>query len=109
MTPERKERHMDTMSLARDERADLAEFLAMLSSQQWGVESLCSGWRVRDVIAHLLSYDELDIRALVGRFARAARAARGTSAAARVARRVPRPHRPARRSHPPPRHPPSPR
>ncbi|WP_028922642.1 maleylpyruvate isomerase family mycothiol-dependent enzyme [Pseudonocardia acaciae] len=53
---------------ARDERADLAELLATLSPEQWEAPSLCEGWRVRDVVAHMLSYDELDTRALVGRF-----------------------------------------
>jgi uncharacterized protein (TIGR03083 family) len=56
--------------LARDERADLAELLATLSPEQWETPSLCTGWRVRDVVAHMLSYDELDGRALVARFAK---------------------------------------
>lgn len=30
--------------------------------------TLCAGWRVRDVVAHMLSYDELDGRGLVRRF-----------------------------------------
>ncbi|MGH7882776.1 MAG: maleylpyruvate isomerase family mycothiol-dependent enzyme [Candidatus Dormibacteraceae bacterium] len=59
---------MDLKLLARDERADLAEFLATLSLEQWEAPTLCAGWRVRDVVAHLLSYDELDGRGLIGRF-----------------------------------------
>lgn len=31
---------------------------------------MCTGWRVRDVVAHVVSYDELDGRGLVGRFAK---------------------------------------
>jgi uncharacterized protein (TIGR03083 family) len=61
---------MDAIRLAHDERADLAEFLSTLSPEQWEVESLCSGWRVGDVVAHVLSYDELDTRGLIRRFAR---------------------------------------
>ncbi|HEY3263029.1 MAG TPA: maleylpyruvate isomerase family mycothiol-dependent enzyme [Pseudonocardiaceae bacterium] len=58
------------MSLARDERSDLADFLRTLSPRQWEAQSLCAGWRVRDVVAHVISYDELDRRALVRRFAK---------------------------------------
>lgn len=61
---------MDLQRLARDERTDIAEFLATLSPQQWEARTLCVGWRVRDVVAHMLSYDELDGRGLVGRFAK---------------------------------------
>lgn len=58
------------MSLARDERADLAAFLATLEPEQWDAATLCEQWRVRDVVAHLVSYDELDARGLLARFAR---------------------------------------
>ncbi|MGH3980445.1 MAG: maleylpyruvate isomerase family mycothiol-dependent enzyme [Pseudonocardiaceae bacterium] len=58
---------MDLRRLAREERADFAAFLATLSPQQWEAPSLCAGWRVRDVVAHVISYDELDGRGLVGR------------------------------------------
>lgn len=57
--------------LARDERAEFAEFLATLSPQQWDAPTLCAGWRVRDVVAHVISYDELDGRGLVARLAKA--------------------------------------
>lgn len=40
--------------LIRQERRDLAEFLGTLTPEQWNAESLCTGWRVRDVVAHLL-------------------------------------------------------
>jgi uncharacterized protein (TIGR03083 family) len=58
------------MSLARDERAELADFLQTLSPSQWEAPSLCADWRVRDVVAHVISYDELDGHALVRRFAK---------------------------------------
>ncbi|HEX4724093.1 MAG TPA: maleylpyruvate isomerase family mycothiol-dependent enzyme [Pseudonocardiaceae bacterium] len=61
---------MNLMSLARDERADLADFLATLSPQQWAAPSLCAGWTVHDVVAHMLSYDELTPAGLAARFAK---------------------------------------
>ena len=56
---------VDVRRLARDERADLTAFLATLSPQQWQAPTLCAGWRVRDVVAHVISYDELDARGLL--------------------------------------------
>lgn len=61
---------MHLMPLARDERTDFAAFLATLSPQQWEAPSLCEGWRVRDVVAHVVSYDELDGQALFRRMAK---------------------------------------
>jgi uncharacterized protein (TIGR03083 family) len=60
----------DTMRLARDERADLADFLATLTPEQWDGPTLCTRWRVRDVVAHVISYEELSTVGLVGRFLR---------------------------------------
>ncbi|HEX5296465.1 MAG TPA: maleylpyruvate isomerase family mycothiol-dependent enzyme [Streptosporangiaceae bacterium] len=56
---------MDVRRLAREERADLAAFLATLSPRQWLAPTLCARWRVRDVVAHVVSYDELDTRRLL--------------------------------------------
>lgn len=58
----------NVLSLARDERADIAEFLETLAPEQWEAPTLCAGWRVRDVVAHMISYDELDGRGLARRF-----------------------------------------
>ncbi|OBH82306.1 DinB family protein [Mycobacterium scrofulaceum] len=58
------------MSLAHDERADLAEFLATLTPQQWEAPSLCSRWTVKDVVAHTISYEELGPLGLVKRLAK---------------------------------------
>lgn len=60
----------DAMSLARAERADLAGFLTTLTPAQWDAPSLCTEWRVRDVVAHMFSYEELSTIGLVGRFLR---------------------------------------
>jgi uncharacterized protein (TIGR03083 family) len=59
-----------TMSLARDERRDLADFLATLSPEQWDAPTLCTEWRVRDVVAHVYSYEELGFGRLAAQFLR---------------------------------------
>jgi len=61
---------MTTMDLARAERADFAEFLAGLTPEQWDQPSLCTKWRVRDVVAHAFGYDELDRDETVRQFVR---------------------------------------
>jgi uncharacterized protein (TIGR03083 family) len=61
---------IDTMQLATAERTDLAEFVEQLTAQQWNAPTLCTGWRVRDVVAHALGYDELAPAQLVARFAK---------------------------------------
>ncbi|MGC8489509.1 MAG: maleylpyruvate isomerase N-terminal domain-containing protein [Clostridia bacterium] len=38
---------------AHSERAALAEDLASLTAAQWALPSLCSGWVIEDVVAHL--------------------------------------------------------
>ncbi|MEZ0352821.1 maleylpyruvate isomerase family mycothiol-dependent enzyme [Mycobacterium sp. pR1184] len=58
------------MSMAHDERADLADFLATLSPQDWETPSLCSKWTVKDVVAHVISYEELGKLGLLKRFAK---------------------------------------
>jgi uncharacterized protein (TIGR03083 family) len=58
------------MEMARAERADLAAYLAGLTPQQWEAPSLCAGWSVKDVVAHVISYEELGAMGLLGRFAR---------------------------------------
>jgi len=58
-------RDADIRCLARQERADLAAFLTTLPPQQWQAPTLCARWRVRDVVAHIISYDDLDTRGLL--------------------------------------------
>ncbi len=62
---------VDVRQLARDERSDLAAFLATLTPQQWDATTLCARWRVRDVVAHVMSYDDLEAGALVAVVAQA--------------------------------------
>jgi uncharacterized protein (TIGR03083 family) len=61
---------VDVRRLARDERADFAAFLATLSPRQWQAPTLCARWRVRDVVAHVISYGELDARGLLAHVVR---------------------------------------
>jgi uncharacterized protein (TIGR03083 family) len=56
------------MDMARAERDDLAEFLATLTPQQWATASLCTKWTVKDVVAHVISYEELGTLGLLKRF-----------------------------------------
>jgi len=64
---------VDLRRLAREEPADLAAFPATPSPRQWQAPTLCARWWVRDVVAHVVSYDELDVRGLL------AHAVRGSS------------------------------
>lgn len=57
--------------MARDERTDMAEFLASLRPEQWDHPSLCAGWRIRDVAAHVVSYEEHGAADLLRRVVRA--------------------------------------
>lgn len=58
------------MDLATEERADLAAYLATLAPDDWKANSLCDRWTVKDVVAHVISYDELGFLGLVKRFAK---------------------------------------
>ena len=66
----------DSMEMAMAERADIAELVASLTPEEWEAPTLCEQWRVRDVVAHMFSYEELSTLGLVGRFAKG-RFARG--------------------------------
>lgn len=50
----------DASSLAHDERSDLLNLLETLSDAQWRAPSLCRPWTVHQVVAHVVSYEELD-------------------------------------------------
>jgi uncharacterized protein (TIGR03083 family) len=43
----------DLMSAIATERRDLAELLAGLPPAAWDADTLCAGWRVREVVAHI--------------------------------------------------------
>jgi uncharacterized protein (TIGR03083 family) len=51
---------MDVRRLVAQERGDLVALLRTLSDEEWEAPSLCAGWRVRDVVGHLL-YDTIGL------------------------------------------------
>lgn len=61
---------VDVSALAEADRADFAVLVKSLAPHQWQAPSLCAGWTVRDVVAHMLSYEELGPAKVVRRFAR---------------------------------------
>jgi uncharacterized protein (TIGR03083 family) len=56
------------LDLARDERIEFADFLTGLTPEQWDAPTLCTGWRVRDVAAHVVSFEGMTPRELTARF-----------------------------------------
>ncbi|GIG68374.1 maleylpyruvate isomerase family mycothiol-dependent enzyme [Phytomonospora endophytica] len=51
----------------RAERERLADLFAGLAPEQWDVPSLCAGWRVREVVAHMtMPYRTKPLRLLAG-------------------------------------------
>ncbi|OLR93476.1 maleylpyruvate isomerase family mycothiol-dependent enzyme [Actinokineospora bangkokensis] len=57
----------DTKAMARAERAELVDFLATLTPEEWEAPTLCARWRVRDVVAHVFDYDSLGVGGTVRR------------------------------------------
>ena len=53
-----------------EENADLSAYLHTLAAEDWERPSLCEGWRVRDVVGHILDGNELQLRTLPVRLAR---------------------------------------
>ncbi|WP_139978934.1 maleylpyruvate isomerase family mycothiol-dependent enzyme [Nocardioides litoris] len=49
------------MAEATAERLELADLLESLTPAQWATRSLCSRWSVRDVAAHVVSYERLGV------------------------------------------------
>lgn len=47
------------------QRAELADLIDTLDAQQWLAPSLCDGWRVRDVAAHLTHSHMSPVRAII--------------------------------------------
>ncbi len=71
---------VDLIPLAVGERRDLADFLETLTPEQWRAQSLCAEWTVHQVVAHLISYEELGPLALVARFAKGRLGVNGVNA-----------------------------
>jgi uncharacterized protein (TIGR03083 family) len=55
----RKTRRQESRRIMRDERRDLRQFLPTLNAEQWQTPSLCRGWTVRDVVAHMVAWDDV--------------------------------------------------
>jgi uncharacterized protein (TIGR03083 family) len=54
----------DYTRLHDEENAEFGDYLATLTPQQWEAQSLCKGWRVRDVVGHILYGNELNLLTL---------------------------------------------
>ncbi|SDT00731.1 TIGR03083 family protein [Friedmanniella luteola] len=48
-----------TMDMAKNERSDFLRLIEGLTPAQWDAPTLCGRWSVREVAAHVLSYEEL--------------------------------------------------
>lgn len=60
----------DYRRLHDEENADFSAYLHSLGPSQWDQPSLCEGWRVRDVVGHILYGNELSLLTLPLRLAR---------------------------------------
>ena len=58
-------------SLVAAERGALADDLLGLSDEQWNTPSLCAGWSVRDIVAHLTAAASTGPGAFIAQFAAA--------------------------------------
>ncbi len=56
--------------MASQERAEFVALLETLTPEQWEIPSLCAGWTVHDVVAHVISYEGLGPRAVLARVAK---------------------------------------
>ena len=55
----------EAWQVIHQERAALADLLESLTPEEWEHPSLCEGWSVRDVAAHLISAPEITVRQMV--------------------------------------------
>jgi uncharacterized protein (TIGR03083 family) len=61
----------DVWSVVHAERKALAADLAGLSGEQWAAPSLCDGWSVQDVLAHMTATAKMTTPSFFVKFARA--------------------------------------
>ena len=52
---------IDVWTDVHHERQALLELLETLTPEQWNAPSLCAGWRVRDVVAHMVSETRMTV------------------------------------------------
>ncbi|MFI6449867.1 maleylpyruvate isomerase family mycothiol-dependent enzyme [Kitasatospora sp. NPDC050543] len=67
----RRRRNAKVRAMIAAERRDLADLLDRLRPAQWDEPSLCAGWRVREVTAHMSMGFRLSLPATMGELARA--------------------------------------
>ncbi|MGG2458284.1 maleylpyruvate isomerase family mycothiol-dependent enzyme [Streptomyces sp. RGM 3693] len=67
----RKHRDAEVRTLIAAERQELADLLDGLRPAQWDEPSLCAGWRIREVTAHMSMGFRLSLPATLGELARA--------------------------------------
>ncbi|MGA4862180.1 maleylpyruvate isomerase family mycothiol-dependent enzyme [Streptomyces lavendulocolor] len=67
----RKDRNAKVRAWIAAERHELAQLLDGLGADQWDRRSLCAGWRVREVAAHISMGFRLSLPATLGELARA--------------------------------------
>jgi uncharacterized protein (TIGR03083 family) len=61
---------IDARRLHDEENRDFSAYLKTLERDDWELPSLCEGWRVRDVVGHILDGNELNLLTLPFRLAR---------------------------------------
>jgi len=61
---------VDHRALHDEENADFSAYLHSLDAADWERPSLCEGWRVRDVVGHILYGNEMHLSTLPFRLAR---------------------------------------
>jgi uncharacterized protein (TIGR03083 family) len=59
---------MDTWQMIKAERASLVDALAALPADAWDKPSLCDGWTVRDVVAHMIAIASMTPPKFIGKF-----------------------------------------
>jgi uncharacterized protein (TIGR03083 family) len=60
----------DIRRMHDEENADLSAYLHTLTPADWERASLCEGWRVRDVVGHILYGNEVNLLTLPAKLAR---------------------------------------
>ncbi|WP_190016277.1 maleylpyruvate isomerase family mycothiol-dependent enzyme [Streptomyces lucensis] len=67
----RREKKAEVRAAISAERRELADLLDTLRADQWNRQSLCAGWRVREVAAHMSTGFRYSVPATLGELAKA--------------------------------------
>ncbi len=68
----RREKKAEVRAAISAERRELADLLDTLRADQWNRQSLCAGWRVREVAAHMSTGFRYSVPATLGELAKRA-------------------------------------